>query len=471
MYFIATGAMAISGLFTVPMLVRLLGENEFGRWSLVEPVLVVGAPLSLLGASWGVVKQIAHDSVPPGLACRRLIMAGQPVMIFVAVLTTSVLVAMGFSAADGLRLGATVWLEGILVLEVAALRAANMATAFMFTQVIRAVALVGLMVGAMYTWVVVSRVGDVIQIRLLVAAVAGGIGAALLFIQGASSIDADVTPGQIGANGRQRASSSAFYGDAVRYGAPLLAVSLLGMVLQFADRFIIKAFLDYRALAHYFVYIKISSVIALLVVTPFALWWPAKRFKQRKAPDGGRDYFPRVAMIFLVVLLAGAGSLWLVTGLLLPFFAPGIPFDSVVVLLLLLGGVAAGMAYPLNVALLDEGQTHKNLYAAFLAAVLNVILAFILIPKLQLIGAALANLLGYVVYVISFTYFSQRVFRVSFAFGRMLALTCVAVASLCGVATIIPFEPGPSSVRRVVIYLGVLSIVSPLLGVRLRGGA
>lgn len=464
MYFLATGAMAISGFFSVPLLVRLLSLDEFGRWTLVEPVLVMGAPLALLGASWGVFKQVAHDGLPPGLICRRLLPAAQPMMMAVAALAAFVLARLGFSITVAICMAVTVWLEALLILETESLRAANMAFAFMLTQIMRAVALVGLLGAAIYSWVAVVKVGDVIQVRLLVAVVAAAAAAVCLRITLGSG-GTDGKPSQDN-GGQEKRSSSALYRDALRYGAPLLVVSLLSMVLQFSDRFIIKAYFDYHTLAHYFVYVKITNAIALLVVTPFALWWPNERFRQRKMPDGGREFFPRVAMIFLAVLLASSGSLWLITDWLLPFFAPGIPFNPAVILLLLFGGILAAMAYPLNVGLLDEGQTHKNIYAVLWAAIVNIILALILIPKFQLIGAAWANLLGYAVYVIVFSHFSQRVFPVVFAYGRMLGLTGLALMFLWGISSLIPGDSAADSGVRLAVYLCALLIASWFLGVR-----
>ena len=458
MYFLATGAMAISGLFSVPLLVRLLSLDEFGRWTLVEPVLAVAAPLSLLGASWGVFKQVSHDGIAPGLICRQLLPVAQPVMIAVAALSAIVLVRLGFSITTATYMAVTVWIEGVLILEIAALRAANMAFSFMIAQIIRAGALVGLLGAAIYSWIVVVKVEDAIQVRLSVAVLVAVVAAVCLLIRvGAGSADGGSSQDSPRHDMKR---SLSLYRDAIRYGAPLLVVSLLTMVLQFSDRFIINAYLDYRSLAQYFVYVKITSMITLVVVTPFALWWPSERFRQRKKADGGRKFFPRIAMNFLVVLLASSGSLWLITGWLLPFFAPGIAFNSTVILLLLFGGILAAMAYPLNVGLLDEGQTHKNIYAVLLAAIINIILALILIPKFHLIGAAWANLLGYGVYMIAFSQFSQRVFPVAFAYGRMFALTGLALMFLWGVSTLIPGNSAVISVVRMAAYLCALSIAS-----------
>jgi len=465
MYFLATGAMSISGFILVPLLVRLLSLDEFGRWTLIEPILVVGAPLALLGASWGVFKQVAHDGLPPSLICRRLLPAAQPMMIAVAALAAFVLAELGFSITVAICMGVTVWLEALLILETESLRAANMALAFMLTQILRATVLIGLLGAAMYGWFALVKVGDVIQVRLLVAIVAACAAAVFLRIKLGSGGTNESAQHNVG---QEKMSSSALYRDAIKYGAPLLVVSLLTMLLQFSDRFIIKAYFDYNALAHYYVYVKITSAISLLVVTPFSLWWPNERFRQRKLPDGGRGFFPQVAMIFLTILLAASGSLWLITDWLLPFFAPGIPFNPAVILLLLFGGILAAMAYPLNVGLLDEGQTHKNIYAVLWAAIANITLALILIPKFQLVGAAWANLLGYAVYLMTFSHFSQRVFPVAFPYGRMFVQTCLALMFLWGFSSIIPGDSATDSGVRLAFYLCTLFIASWILGIRFK---
>lgn len=450
-YTLSTAVTAITGFLSVPLLLRLLGQAEFGRWALVEPVLLVGAQVALMGVNWGVIKLVSHDRLGAHFAYLKIVKSGWTLLVLFALISAVTLGAMGFSLHDSVYLCVVVFIDALLLLIVATLRASESSSAFAGTQVLRGLTLITILVAAVYGIFRISEVGSVLQARLATGIVSLSLGAWLV--------------DQIRASTEQRVgrenmiAEKDVYRNAVRYGLPMLATALLTMILDFASRYLLAAHLDLALLGQYVIYTKLVSALSLLVVTPFSLWWATERFRRLREVDGGRRYFPLVASAFLIVLLAGAGSLWLVSRPLLELFAPGVPYDPSVTALLLLGAVFAGMAYPLNIGLLNEGKTHKNIYAVLIGATVHLILCIVLIPPFGMLGAASATMLGFFVYMAAFALLSQKTYFVPFAYGKMFLTAAIVAVALLVIAYTIPGGDLAGLVTRVLVFLSVLGFV------------
>src|SRR5580698_8758817 len=81
-YAAITAAAAFATFLTTPILVRSLGLKGFGSYSLLDPILVSAASVTLLGADHGVLKRIAYDRVD----LREAIGAVLPLMLLVLAL-------------------------------------------------------------------------------------------------------------------------------------------------------------------------------------------------------------------------------------------------------------------------------------------------------------------------------------------------------------------------------------------------
>lgn len=448
-YLIGAGATALLGFLSVPLLVRLLGEAEFGRWALVEPILLMGAQAALLGTNWGVIKLVAHDRLAPFSTFYRILARGWIAAVLVAMVSGCILLAMGFPLADGALISALVFVDGVFLLSLAALRATNSSFAFSGVQILRALVVISLLTAALFGVLHLTQVGDVLQLRLVAGMAA--LSLATILIRTGSHGD--------GLRQGSNRSTAEMHREAVRYGLPMLITALLTMVLDFASRYLVAAYLDLVLLAQFVIYTKLVSAVSLLVITPFSLWWAAERFRRIRDLDGGRRYFPLVASAFLIVLLAASGSLWLSAEPLMAIFAPGIPNRPVITALLLAGAVFAGMAYPLNIGLLNEGKTSKNVYAVLAGALTHLVLCTLLIPPLGLLGAAIATAFGYFVYMVAFAKLSQRHYFVPFAYGELCRIAALATVALFMISSAIPAGDVVGSAVRVAMFIGALCIL------------
>ena len=450
-YFVGTAITAAVGFLSVPLLMRLLGQTEFGRWALVEPVLLVGSQAALIGTNWGVFKLISHDGLGAQSSYRQVIKSGWSLILLVAIISALLLGAMGFSLYEGAYLSLVVFVDALLLLALATLRASHSSTAFAGTQVIRGLVLVAVLFAALYGFFGLNNVSGVLLARL-----ATGIAALCMGVWLISRI---LVTTERRVDQVKSTIDQGIYKEAVRYGLPMLITALLTMILDLASRYVLANYLNLELLAQYVIYTKLVSAVSLLVVTPFSLWWAAERFRRLRDDDGGRSYFPIVANAFLIVILGAAGSLWLVFAPLLNLYAPGVPNYPEVTALLLLGAVFAGMAYPLNIGLLNEGKTHKNIYAVVIGAATHLTLCLFLIPPLGMLGAATATMVGYFVYMVAFAVLSQQNYFVPFSYRRMLLIAAIATMALSTIIYIIPGKNYLELAVRIIAFLCVLALI------------
>ncbi|MBF0231581.1 MAG: polysaccharide biosynthesis C-terminal domain-containing protein [Desulfamplus sp.] len=451
-YLIGSLIMAAVGIFSVPLLVRLLTQTEFGRWALLEPLLLIGSQLALLGLSSGIIKLISLDGLVPWVATRAILKTGWLPAFLVAISCAFIVRYVGYSLREALYLFLAILTDAFVMIVMNALRASHASFAFGATQSVRGVLSITPLIAAIYGVLNVDEVSDVLIIRLVSGTLASWLGFWLMRrIQSASDPPIEQT---------RPMKDMEVYWVALCYGFPLLVTALLTLTMDYFSRYLLAAYIDIALLAQYVVYTKFVSGFSLIIVTPFSLWWPTERFRRLRKSDGGRGYFSWVALIFLMVLLAAAGTVWLVSGFLLVLFAPSMPDFPMLIGLLLLGAVFAGMAYPLNVGLLNEGKTHYNIYTTLIGAIANILLCVALVPRFGMIGAASATMLSYFVYTLIILFLSQKVYYVPFAYNKMLLLGAGAVGILQLVAYFIPSTEYPSLMARIFLFLLGLFLMS-----------
>lgn len=183
---------------------------------------------------------------------------------------------------------------------------------------------------------------------------------------------------------------------ALVFAVPLVPAVLSEFVLAAADRLMLQSELGQTAVARYQIAYNIGSMPMLLLGILNSVWMP-RIFAVDRAEDlaavlaASRDALYRVLTPVVVGLALGAP-------LVLRLWAPPAyrPDELLVVNAIVLVGVipfTGGLAA--TRALLSAGKTGSIAVASATAAVANVLLNLILIPRLGLAGAAVATLSAY----------------------------------------------------------------------------
>jgi O-antigen/teichoic acid export membrane protein len=220
-----------------------------------------------------------------------------------------------------------------------------------------------------------------------------------------------------------------------RFGLPTMPAEVSLYALNFADRLIIARSLGLAEAGLYSLGVKFAQAVNVLV-RGFQLAWPPLAYSIRD-DDEARGVYATVVTLFVAgcaFVVAGMWlfSRWIVRALAAPKF-----FDSYEVIGLIAAAVTLYALYLVLVVILGRtGRTEFNLPAAVGALVVNVGLNLILVPQLEIVGAALALVASYVVVLGLMYVFTQRLFPVPYEWGRLLRVV-LAVAAIVGIAELV----------------------------------
>lgn len=407
----AAGALAAGacGILVMPMVISRHGVGVWGDWAIFEAVVSVLAPLGLMGAQIGIVKQIGYDRRPVGSTLLALLSTFCPFLILGFLALAAIGVVWGLAPVLGVTFAGVAFLESTLLLLMSGFRGGGLYWRYSILQAVKALAFLG---GAACLPLSVDAGEAVAQLagaRLGAAALALIIGAGLVlpFVQIGEGMAFD--------------ASRALARDAVTYGAPIYMMSLMQTVMESSDRGFLAIFSGSIATGEYVSHAKLVGLLSLGVIGPFSMWWGAERYRLLAKPEFGRVAIARIAWLWLLVLSVLAVATGALSPVLMVWLAPGVRVNPEVLALLLAAAIAGGMAYPLNNAALLPGRTMMNVWVGLFATLFNLILCAALVPNAGAEGAAVAAFAGNAVLVLGLFQRSQREFAIPVS-GPALAL-------------------------------------------------
>jgi O-antigen/teichoic acid export membrane protein len=178
---------------------------------------------------------------------------------------------------------------------------------------------------------------------------------------------------------------------AVRYGVPLIPHTLSGVAIMYSDKLILTHYHGLAANGVYTVGFLVGQIIGLLQNSFNQAWvpWVFQKLKLNNQEDKNRmvkmTYIYIMGIVFLVFLL------WLIMPFIYSFFNKEYAGGMKLVLWIALGFAFNGMYKMVSVYLFYLERTMIIAYVSLGAALLNVILNFVLIPDYGPEGAAWAT--------------------------------------------------------------------------------
>jgi O-antigen/teichoic acid export membrane protein len=184
---------------------------------------------------------------------------------------------------------------------------------------------------------------------------------------------------------------------AAAFGSRSQVTQIMQLVQQRADLFILNAFVGGAAVGHYAVALALTELGLLLPRALAAAVVPRLAGITADESLSGDPGFTTLKSIRHTLLSALPTSVLLAAGAFLIPVVFGSDFESSTTLALLLipGGVAAGLTYAFSATLIGHGRPDLVARAAFIATPAALVLYAILIPLLETIGAALASSMAY----------------------------------------------------------------------------
>jgi O-antigen/teichoic acid export membrane protein len=226
------------------------------------------------------------------------------------------------------------------------------------------------------------------------------------------------------------------------FGTPMTLSVISVWVLQLSDRYLLAYMGDYSQTASYSVAYSLGSVLSTIVLSPFSLAWPTAMYSIAKRSDAPR-VFQHVFRWFTAVLLLAAFGLSLGSTVLLDFLFPPSYHAAAPVIPVIAASIALYGVY--TVVMAGANLKRKTWMASVFtatAALVNVGLNLVLIPRFGSMGAAYSTFFAYLTLVVVAYIANQRIYPVHYEVFRAV------FAGLMGVALFYLLTAGPDVVRQ-----------------------
>jgi O-antigen/teichoic acid export membrane protein len=243
--------------------------------------------------------------------------------------------------------------------------------------------------------------------------------------------------------------SKQLYREFLRFGLPYIPAGLAGIAIQVIDRPIVRALTNDATLGVYQANYRLG-VFMMLVVGMFDYAWRPFFLTHAKDADA-KELFAKVFtyLVALMMLVFVTVSLFIDDLVRIHLFGryfihPDYWGGLSIVPVVLLAYVFTGAYVNFVVGVYLEKKTKYLPYATGAGALVNVVANYALIPKLGIMGAAIATFLSYVVMAVGIYFPSQRLYRVRYEWARIARLSAAALLAFL-VYSVLHLEPGSAS--------------------------
>ncbi|MBF6589181.1 MAG: polysaccharide biosynthesis C-terminal domain-containing protein [Ktedonobacterales bacterium] len=244
------------------------------------------------------------------------------------------------------------------------------------------------------------------------------------------------------------------------FGVPQVGGVISFWVLQLSDRYLLLHMVSAAQTASYSVAYSLGSVLSTLVISPFQLAWPTTMYAVAKRGDAARVYMLVFRYLGMVLLFA-AFAVSLLSALLLDVLFPTSYHSAALVIPIIALSIAFYGAYLLFVTgVAIRRLTWLATLFTTTAAVVNVGLNLVLIPRFTAMGAAASTLIAYVLMALVAYAVNQRIYPIPFEvtkfFGMALLAVTIFAASYTAAQVLGGWARWPISVTGLVVYAGCL---------------
>ncbi len=227
--------------------------------------------------------------------------------------------------------------------------------------------------------------------------------------------------------------------EMVIYSAPLIPGVIGLFILNASDRFFLNELGTLEEVGLYAIGYKFGILISHLLIGPFSLVWSAKMFEVYRHPDRDEILNKVLSGFGFMLVFCALGLSMIIEEVLQLMTTPQYYAAAAVVPFVAFAYVMNGLAGVMATPLYAEKKTKVIGYIHSSAAVVCLILNYILIQLYGIMGAAVATFLSFLYILIVTLVISQRFSTVRWNWLGIVKLIIVAVVFI-GLDTLIVFD-------------------------------
>lgn len=219
------------------------------------------------------------------------------------------------------------------------------------------------------------------------------------------------------------------------FGYPYVLAGAAYWVFGSMDRWMLIELADVEQVGLFSIAFKFAAVLTFLI-SAFGQAWSPVAYRMAAEEPRYREYFARILSLWFFALASLGLALALFAPEIMRLLTPSEYWPATPMLALAAAGVALyGTTLITAMGISLEKRTMLLSAAAWAAALVNLAVNFVLIPRFGGVGAAVATLLSYAVLTGAMLYWSQRLHPLPLEWGKLafggavLALALVAAAA------------------------------------------
>jgi O-antigen/teichoic acid export membrane protein len=197
--------------------------------------------------------------------------------------------------------------------------------------------------------------------------------------------------------------------ELVSFGYPFIFAGFAYWLFGSMDRWMLAAMASVEEVGIFSVAFRFATVVLFVSAAFGQAWSPVAIKIYADNPDGYRSIYAQVLLLLLYVMLIVGGGIALFSGELIGLIMPNEYTSSALPLAILCFGIVLQTTQQVTaVGISLEKKTFIFARLAWLTALINLVLNWLLIPHYGAAGAAWATTISYLVLTGSYMYYTQR---------------------------------------------------------------
>lgn len=220
--------------------------------------------------------------------------------------------------------------------------------------------------------------------------------------------------------------------DMARFGLPFIPSTISIAMMSVIDRFFINKYMGLEAAGVYGAGYKLALIVNLMVTAFRFAWQPfftsmADQKEAREVFARVFTYFALLSSYFFLLFLMFVDQLVRFKFFGFTLFGKEFWNCSEIVPVIVLAYIFYGFYLNFNVGIYLEEKTRYLMYINAAGALITIIGNALLIPPMQLMGAAYSALLAYGVMMALIYVVAQRIYYIRYEYGRLLRIVILTV--------------------------------------------
>ena len=215
--------------------------------------------------------------------------------------------------------------------------------------------------------------------------------------------------------------------ELLKYGIPLMISSGIFIAFQATDKLCIKHFETYSEVGIYSSAQSLMSVFAIVQTTFNTLWAP-KSIQHYESNKEDLAYYSRMNAIITVLMFSFGCAIIAFKDIFILMLGESYRSSSSVIPFLMLNPIMYTISETTIVGLNITKRSNYQVIITAISCIANVVGNFLLIPLIGIKGAAVSTGLSYILFFTLRTYFSNKFFRIDFGLKRFYSLLACFLA-------------------------------------------